>query len=50
MLEARRNIPGGETTDDGGIEDDTPRKSRNRKYTRSKTDTTVEQMKQLVQK
>merc|ERR1712130_281711 len=46
MLEARRNIPGGETTDDGGFEEEPlQRTRRSKKYTRSKTDTSAAEMK-----
>jgi len=44
-------VPGGETTDDGGFEEEPlARTRRSKKYTRSKTDTSAAEMKALSSK
>lgn len=51
QLEAKRNAHAGETTDDGGIEEEpVPKTRRSRKYARSKTDTSASEMRAFANK
>ncbi|CAG5098114.1 Oidioi.mRNA.OKI2018_I69.XSR.g15382.t1.cds [Oikopleura dioica] len=51
QLEAKRNAHAGETTDDGGHEEEpVPKTRRSRKYARSKTDTSASEMRAFASK